>query len=72
VSQINNFSQEYSQHFNQSESENMIDREANFNKPGNFDDRLQEVKRRIASLSIKAGNTYGQPLGLDTPDNFAA
>ena len=47
----------------------MIDRDSNFNKPNNFDDRLQEVKRRIASLSIKAG-TSGQTVGID--NDFAA
>jgi len=50
----------------------MIDKDANFDKPKNFDDRLNEVKRRIAALSIRAGNMHGsQAMGMDTPDNYA-
>jgi len=39
----------------------MVDRGATFRKPANFDDRLNEVKRRIAQLTIKAGAPSGTP-----------
>lgn len=55
VQQINNYQLDYGTFFNQSESDNMVDRGACFRKPANFDDRLIEVKRRIATLTIKAG-----------------
>jgi hypothetical protein len=48
----------------------MIDHKADFRKPNNFDDRLSEVKRRIAALAMKAGNTGGQNEGY-THDNYA-
>ncbi len=34
----------------------MADLDAAYRKPNNFDDRLSEVKRKIAHLNIKAQN----------------
>ena len=45
----------------------MVDRDANFNKPQNFDDRLSEVMRRIASLSMKTNTHTG---GMDTDGGY--
>ena len=53
VQQINNFELDFGTFFSQRESATMIDGGATFNKPSNFDDRLNEVKRRIAQLNLQ-------------------
>jgi len=63
---------DYGTYFSQSESDNMVVQKAQFHKPSNFDDRLNEVIRRIKSLAIKAGTV---PLGgnishLDTSNQY--
>jgi hypothetical protein len=48
VQAINNESLEYSSFFHQTDSERMVDSGAGFRKPMHFEERLGEVKRRIA------------------------
>ena len=54
VQKINSRQMDYSQFFNQADSHEMVTREASFSRPGNFDDRLSEIKRKIAQLRGKS------------------
>ena len=38
----------------------MVDPNATFNKPKGFEGKLQEVKKKIASLAIKVNNARAQ------------
>ena len=53
VNAINNFQLNYTTFFRQDESDQMVDSFATFDKPKGFENKLAEVKRRIASLQIK-------------------
>lgn len=51
----------------------MVDPEATFSKPKFFEDRLSEVKRRIAQLSVKTNTPFGNessPGGLYGNEQF--
>ena len=55
VQRINNFSEDYTKFFNQSDSAQMVDSHACFRKPSNFDSQLAVVKKRNEELAIRAG-----------------
>ena len=55
IKDIKNMQLDYTQFFHQTDSERMIEQNAAFRKPGMFEDKLSEVKRRIAKLNIKTG-----------------
>jgi|DEB19_MinimDraft_2_1074335.scaffolds.fasta_scaffold55333_1 hypothetical protein len=38
----------------------MVDPNSSFNKPKGFENKLAEVKRKIASLQIKVNNSHAQ------------
>lgn len=45
---------DYTQYFNQSESAEMVEPNAVFSKPSQFEDKLNEIKKKIAQLRAKA------------------
>ena len=56
----------YETFFHQTDSEKMVEPDACFNKPSNFEDRLSEVSRRIEELNLRQRNTQtpmGPPMG---------
>ena len=55
VKQINQHKMDYMSYFNQVESHEMVVKNATFSRPYNFDDKLDEIKRKIAQLRAKAG-----------------
>ena len=52
VSSIQNRELDYTQIFLQNESRKMVDSGTGFGKPKQFEERLKEVKRRIAQLAM--------------------
>lgn len=48
-----NMGEDYTHFFHNTESETMIERDACFRKPYYFDDKLSEVKKKIAQRAAK-------------------
>ena len=48
VTAINSHRLDYTSYFHQTDSHEMVDRGASFSKPNGFEDKLSEIKRRIA------------------------
>ena len=73
ISRINNYSEDYTKFFNQSDSKQMVDSHSCFRKPANFDSQLDVVKKRNEELAIRAGKfelTEEQMHGHDTPEQY--
>jgi hypothetical protein len=49
---------DYTKIFSNADSDGMIDLESTLKKPEGFDERIQEMKRRIEAISIKL-NGFG-------------
>ena len=54
VQDINNGQMNYATFFHEADSERMVEPGASFLKPGQFEERLVEVSRRIEELSLRA------------------
>lgn len=63
VSAINSNQLDYSSFFHQTDSERMVEPHAKFRKPNFFDERLSDVKRKIAKLNVKVQTNNSSPLG---------
>lgn len=59
VTAINNFQLNYTTFFHQDESDTMVDPNSTFNKPKGFENKLVEVKKRIAALQFKIQGSSG-------------
>lgn len=59
VQAINNGQMNYCSFFHQTDSEQMVETNARFFKPLNFEERLAEVQRRIEELSLRARQNNG-------------
>lgn len=53
----------YTTFFHQTDSERMVEPNARFYKPFNFEERLAEVQRRIEELNLRARQSNGTNMG---------
>ena len=66
VDQINSRELDYKQFFNQADSAEMVMPNASFRKPSGFDDKLSDIKRKIATLRSKTQKSAAQGYGNST------
>lgn len=58
VQLINQGKLDYTTYFNQTDSHEMVVRNATFSRPIGLDDKLSDLKRKIAQLKAKTKSSY--------------
>ena len=56
MTEINKHRLDYTVNFEKTESSEMIDKNAQFCKPYGFDDKLNDIKRKIAQLKARTNH----------------